>query len=126
ARIRRLASQKRVGHAGTLDPLACGVLPILLGRATRLADHVQAGRKTYAAVVKLGTATETDDLEGAIISTCAVPPLTEPLLEQTLAKFHGEILQTPPKYSALKVAGRRAYAVARAGGDVELAPRRIS
>jgi tRNA pseudouridine55 synthase len=126
ARIRRLASQKRVGHAGTLDPLAQGVLPVLLGRATRLADFIQSGRKTYAAVVKLGTATETDDAEGAVIATSAVPPLTEPLLEQTLATFHGEILQTPPKYSALKVAGRRAYAVARAGGNVELEPRQVT
>jgi tRNA pseudouridine55 synthase len=126
ARIRRLASQKRVGHAGTLDPLAQGVLPVLLGRATRLADFIQSGRKTYAAVVELGTATETDDSDGAVTATSPVPPLSEQVLRETLLRFQGEILQTPPKYSALKVGGRRAYAVARAGGEVELAPRKIT
>ena len=71
ARVRRLAGQKRVGHAGTLDPLAEGVLPVLLGRATRLADFIQAGQKTYRAVVCLGVATETDDAEGAVVSSVA-------------------------------------------------------
>jgi tRNA pseudouridine55 synthase len=123
ARVRRLASQRRVGHAGTLDPLADGVLPVLLGRAARLADFIHDGSKTYVAVVRLGVGTETDDAEGAIVLSTRVPPLTESLLEQTLAPFRGAILQTPPKYSALKVAGRRAYAVARAGGAVDLPPR---
>jgi len=126
ARVRRLAGQKRVGHAGTLDPLAEGVLPVLLGRATRLADFIQAGQKTYRAVVCLGVATETDDAEGAVISSVAVPPLSVRHLSETLARFEGEILQTPPRYSALKVAGRRAYAVARGGGDVDLAPRPVT
>ena len=71
ARVRRLAGQRRVGHAGTLDPLASGVLPVLLGRATRLADFIQAGRKTYIADVRLGIATDTDDAEGSIIVTAA-------------------------------------------------------
>lgn len=126
ARIRRLAGQKRVGHAGTLDPLAEGVLPVLLGRATRLADFIQSGRKTYVAQVQLGTATETDDREGAVIATDAVPVLSRAFVEETLDRFTGEILQTPPKYSALKVAGQRAYALARAGTHVELSPRPIS
>ena len=126
ARIRRLAGQKRVGHAGTLDPMAEGVLPVLLGRATRLADSIQTGRKTYRGVVCLGSATETDDAEGAVTSTAPVPSLSTAHLEDTLRAFEGEILQTPPRYSALKVGGRRAYAVARAGGEVSLAPRRVT
>jgi len=126
ARVRRLAGQKRIGHAGTLDPLAEGVLPVLLGRATRLADYIQAGRKTYRAVVCLGTATDTDDREGAVIATAAVPSLSVETLDHTLDRFRGDILQTPPQYSALKVDGRRAYAVARAGGSVDLAPRSVT
>jgi tRNA pseudouridine55 synthase len=98
----------------------------LLGRATRLADFIQSGRKTYVATVRLGQSTETDDAEGAIVSTVEVPQLSESALEQTLGRFRGEILQMPPKYSALKVGGRRAYAVARAGGEVDLAARPIT
>jgi tRNA pseudouridine55 synthase len=126
ARVRRLAGQARVGHAGTLDPLAEGVLPVLLGRATRLAEWIQAGEKTYRAVVCLGTSTETDDAEGGVTNVAAVPPLSTTGVSEVLARFEGEILQTPPSYSALKVGGRRAYAVARAGGEVDLAPRSIT
>jgi len=126
ARIRRLAGQKRVGHAGTLDPLAEGVLPILLGRATRLADMVQGSRKTYVADIRLGAATETDDSEGAVTEERPVPELSRSALEQTLARFTGDIVQTPPKYSALKVGGRRAYVLARAGAEVTLSPRPVT
>jgi tRNA pseudouridine55 synthase len=126
ARVRRLAGQKRVGHAGTLDPLAQGVLPVLLGRATRLADYIQSGRKTYVAEIQLGTATETDDAEGVITEQQPIPPLTAAKLEATLTRFRGEILQTPPRYSALKVGGRRAYALARAGNEVTLSPRPVT
>jgi tRNA pseudouridine55 synthase len=126
AKVRRLAGQKRVGHAGTLDPMAEGVLPILLGRATRLADYIQLGRKTYVATVQLGTATDTDDAEGTVIAQSPIPPLSQHLLEQTLSAFRGEISQTPPQYSALKVGGQRAYAVARAGGEVALAARPVT
>jgi tRNA pseudouridine55 synthase len=124
--VRRLAHQKRVGHAGTLDPLAEGVLPVLLGRATRLADFIQSGQKTYLATLSLGVATETDDAEGASVSTAPVPPISDAVLEHVLDGFRGEILQTPPKYSALKVDGRRAYAVARAGREVALVPRQVT
>ena len=126
AKVRRLAGQKRVGHAGTLDPMAEGVLPILLGRATRLADYIQLGRKTYVATVQLGTATDTDDAEGTVIAESPIPPLSQHLLEQTLSAFRGEISQTPPQYSALKVGGQRAYALARAGGEVALAARPVT
>jgi tRNA pseudouridine55 synthase len=124
--MRRLAGQKRVGHAGTLDPLAEGVLPVLLGRATRLADFIQLGHKTYVAEISLGTSTDTDDAEGEVIGRQPVPPLSRPDLEVVLAGFTGEILQTPPRYSALKVGGRRAYALARSGEDVELAARPVT
>jgi tRNA pseudouridine55 synthase len=126
ARIRRLAGQKRVGHAGTLDPQAAGVLPVLLGRATRLADFIQSGTKTYIAAIKLGEATETDDSEGTVSSVAPVPRLTDAVIHDALGQFRGEIFQTPPKYSALKVAGSRAYALARAGADVALAPRPVA
>jgi tRNA pseudouridine55 synthase len=124
ARVRRLAGQRRVGHAGTLDPLASGVLPVLLGRATRLADFIQAGRKTYIADVRLGIATDTDDAEGSVISIqeSVIPADIEPVL----TRFRGEVLQTPPQYSAVKVAGQRAYAVARRGGELDLQPRPIT
>jgi tRNA pseudouridine55 synthase len=106
--------------------MAEGVLPVLLGRATRLADFIQLGRKTYVATVQLGVATDTDDAEGTVIGESSIPLLSEPLLEETLDRFRGDIAQTPPRYSALKVAGRRAYAVARSGGEVELAPRPVT
>jgi tRNA pseudouridine55 synthase len=126
AKVRRLASQKRVGHAGTLDPMASGVLPVLLGRATRLADFIQQGRKAYSATIQLGAATDTDDAEGTVIREYPIPPLSEDLLREALSKFEGEILQLPPAYSALKIAGQRAYAVARRGEDVNLAPRPVT
>jgi tRNA pseudouridine55 synthase len=126
AKVRRLAGQKRVGHAGTLDPIAEGVLPILLGRATRLADFIQLGRKTYFATVQLGIATDTDDAEGSVVGESPVPSLSHSSIEVVLETFRGEILQIPPQFSALKVAGRRAYAVARAGGEVALAARPVT
>lgn len=99
---------------------------MLLGRATRLADYIHTGRKTYVTTVQLGTATETDDIEGAITASAPVPSLSNTSLDEVLARFRGDILQTPPKYSALKVAGQRAYALARAGADVDLQPRPVT
>jgi tRNA pseudouridine55 synthase len=125
AKVRRLAGQKRVGHAGTLDPLAEGVLPVLLGRATRLADFVQQGEKTYRATVSLGASTETDDREGSVTATGPIPPLSAAQVEEALSAFRGEIMQKPPAYSALKIGGQRAYAVARRGEEVDLAPRPV-
>jgi tRNA pseudouridine55 synthase len=105
--------------------MAQGVLPVLVGRATRLADDIQHGTKSYTATVRLGSATDTDDAEGDVVAELPVPKLSEALLRQTLARFEGEIEQTPPRYSALKVDGQRAYKLARAGSEVELASRRV-
>ena len=121
ARVRRVAGERRVGHAGTLDPLAEGVLPVLVGRATRLADYIQAQPKTYVATIALGTATTTDDAEGSVVASAPVPAFDAAVLEP----FRGEIQQMPPAHSALKVDGQRAYAVARRGGAVKLEPRRV-
>jgi tRNA pseudouridine55 synthase len=106
--------------------MAEGVLPVLLGRATRLADFIQAGQKTYVATMKLGVATDTDDATGSEIASAAVPPLSEQLLHDTLSRFCGEVVQLPPTYSALKVGGRRAYELARAGATVTLTERRVT
>ena len=123
ARVRRLASERRIGHAGTLDPLAEGVLVLLLGRCTRLADHVQSQPKTYVATIALGSATSTDDAEGSVVATAPVPPFD---LDAALLRFTGDILQTPPAFSALKVAGQRAYALARRGEAVPLEARPVT
>lgn len=126
ARVRRLSSQRRVGHAGTLDPLATGVLPVLLGPATRLTELAQAGRKRYTAEIQLGSSTTTDDAEGEQSAESPVPPLDRQMVERALTAFEGEIDQIPPRFSAIKVGGRRAYAVARRGGEVVLSPRRVA
>jgi tRNA pseudouridine55 synthase len=126
ARVRRLAGQRRVGHAGTLDPLATGVLPVMLGRATRLVDVVQQGTKTYRASVRLGEATLTDDAAGEVSARAAVPSLDRAQVTHALAGFVGEIWQTPPAYSAIKVGGERAYARARRGEAVTLPPRQVN
>ena len=126
AKVRRLTGQKRVGHAGTLDPLAEGVLPVLLGRATRLADAIQSGEKRYHAWLKLGVATTTDDAEGEIVARQRVPALSPSLVQSTLGQFTGTIAQVPPPYSAIKLNGQRAYALARRGQAAELAPRQVT
>ena len=115
----------RVGHGGTLDPLAEGVLPIALGEATKLAGRMLDSDKTYVFTVEFGTETDTLDAEGEVVRTSdRRPPLAA--VAAILEHFTGEIEQVPPAYSALKVEGRRAYDRARAGEDVELAPRRVT
>jgi tRNA pseudouridine55 synthase len=125
ALIRRLAATKRVGHGGTLDPFASGVLPLFLGRATRLVEYHLGDRKGYRATVCFGASATTDDLEGELTPTDAPAP-TRAQLEAALTTFLGPISQRPPAYSAIKVAGRRAYAMARAGEHVELASRDVT
>lgn len=123
--IKRLVGSRRVGHAGTLDPFASGVLVVAVGRATRLIDSVHAFPKSYRAELRLGVETSTDDIEGELLSRDAGPLPTRTQVEAILPEFVGEIQQTPPAYSALKVGGRRAYDVARTGGDLQLAPRTV-
>jgi len=125
ALVRRLAATKRVGHGGTLDPFASGVLPLFLGRATRLVEYHLGDRKGYRATVCFGASATTDDLEGELTPTDAPAP-TRAGVEAALLTFLGPISQRPPAYSAIKVAGRRAYAMARAGEHVELASRDVT
>ena len=123
--VRRLAATKRVGHGGTLDPFASGVLPIFLGKATRLVEYHLGDRKRYRATLCFGAASTTDDLEGALTRASGPVP-SRADVEAALPRFTGPIEQRPPAYSAIKVAGRRAYAMARAGEVVELAPRSVT
>lgn len=126
ARIRRLTGEARVGHAGTLDPAATGVLPVCVGQATRLVEYLSNADKCYLTEVVLGIQTDTDDLEGAIIRTAPVPPLTPADLERLLAGFRGTIAQTPPAYAAVKVGGQRLYDLARAGRAVDIPARTVT
>jgi tRNA pseudouridine55 synthase len=125
ALVRRLAATKRVGHGGTLDPFATGVLPVFLGRGTRVVEFHLADRKAYRATVCFGASSTTDDLEGELTPATAPAP-TRDAVEAALPAFTGAIEQRPPAFSAIKVAGRRAYAMARAGETVELATRTVT
>jgi tRNA pseudouridine55 synthase len=120
--VKRGTGVKRVGHAGTLDPLASGVLLVLLGQASRVSEYLMALRKEYRATVRLGISTNTYDAEGEVTAERPVD-VGEAQLRQALEEFTGEIQQTPPAFSAVKVDGQRAYARARRGESVELKPR---
>lgn len=125
ARVRRLTGERRVGHTGTLDPLATGVLVLCLGRATRLAEYVMEGVKVYHATVRLGVETTTWDAEGEIVAEDDASHLSLADVEAVLSQFRGWITQTPPMYSALKHKGRPLYLLARQGVSVERAPRQV-
>jgi tRNA pseudouridine55 synthase len=125
AKIRRLLKQKRVGHAGTLDPAASGVLPICVGQATRVAEYLSESGKAYQAEVVFGAATDTYDAEGAITATASTIDLTLARIEETLQHFLGPQMQVPPRYSAIKIQGQPAYKRARAGEEITLEPRPI-
>ena len=125
SRARRVLDARKAGHAGTLDPLASGLLAIAFGEATKTVPIVQEGRKTYRFTIRLGQATTTDDREGAVIEAREVRPETAEIAA-ALEAFRGEILQVPPAFSAVKVDGARAYDVAREGGEVALAPRPLT
>lgn len=124
AALRRAASQKRVGHAGTLDPAATGLLVMLMGRTTRLADAFSGQAKRYTAVVELGAATDTGDSDGRITRTAGVPPIDVEGLEVAVHGLVGERVHRPPPYSAVKVAGKPLYALARKGQETPEAPSR--
>jgi tRNA pseudouridine55 synthase len=123
--VRRLAATKRVGHGGTLDPFASGVLPIFLGRATRVVEFHLADRKAYRATICFGASSTTDDLEGEMTPASGAAPSRD-VVQAAFPAFTGTNSQRPPDFSAIKVGGRRAYAVARAGGTVELKEREVT
>jgi tRNA pseudouridine55 synthase len=126
SRVRRLAGTRRVGHAGTLDPMATGVLVTGVNRATRLLGHLTLTEKAYDATIRLGAATTTDDAEGDIVSTAPPGDLDDARIRSALAGFVGDIEQVPTAVSAIKVDGRRAYERVRAGEDVQLAARPVT
>jgi tRNA pseudouridine55 synthase len=126
ARVRRLAGTRKVGHAGTLDPMATGVLVVGVGRATRLLGHLMLTEKAYDATVRLGVTTTTDDAEGEVVATADTDGLDEPRVREAFAALTGDLEQVPSAVSAVKVAGKRAYARVREGEDVQLDPRRVT
>ena len=126
ARARRLCATRKVGHAGTLDPMATGVLVLGVDRATRLLGHLMLTEKAYDATVRLGVATTTDDAEGEVVATSDASHVTEEQVRAAFAGFVGEIDQVPTAVSAIKVDGKRAYQRVRDGEEVELAARRVT
>jgi tRNA pseudouridine55 synthase len=126
ARVRRLAKTRRVGHGGTLDPMATGVLIIGVNRATRLLTYVIGQQKSYTATVRLGQATVTDDAEGDVTATASVAGVADAAIHAGLAAQTGEIDQVPSAVSAIKINGQRAYKRVRDGEDVDLPPRRVT
>ncbi len=124
-RVRRLYGTKRVGHAGTLDPMATGVLVVLVGRAAKACEYISSDRKAYRAVLRLGIVTDTEDITGEVLSECSDIPTPEHVA-QACRSFVGEIKQIPPMYSALKVNGQKLYDLARQGVTVEREAREIT
>ena len=126
ARVRRALGTRKVGHAGTLDPMATGVLVLGVNRATRLLGHLMLTEKAYDATIRLGASTTTDDAEGEVVATASTDHLTEAGIREALAVFVGEIDQKPTAVSAIKVDGKRAYQRVRDGEDVDLPARRVT
>ena len=125
-RVKGLFKVKRVGHTGTLDPTATGVLPICVGEATKVAGFIADGEKEYEATVRFGQVTDTQDAAGRVLETRPVEGLTEDRVREALRSFVGLIEQTPPMYSARKIEGKRLYELARAGEEVEREPRTVN
>jgi tRNA pseudouridine55 synthase len=126
AEIRRLTGAKRVGHAGTLDPTATGVLPVCLGQATRVVEYIHSLSKEYVATIQLGVTTDTFDSEGSIIDRKPFEHVRVCEVQDALATFVGETQQVPPAYSSIKVKGRRSYELARSGTQTPLPSRRVT
>ncbi|WP_046470598.1 tRNA pseudouridine(55) synthase TruB [Allosalinactinospora lopnorensis] len=126
ARTRRLAGTRKVGHAGTLDPMATGVLVLGIGKGTKLLGHLALTEKVYEATMRLGLATTTDDAEGETVGGAGAEEVADEAIHDGVAALTGTVSQIPPQVSAIKVGGKRAYASARAGEDVELAPRQVT
>lgn len=125
AKLRGVLKEKRVGHGGTLDPMATGVLPVFVGQATRAVEFAESGKKEYVAGLRLGLVTDTQDVTGTTLEQ-REPSVSREMLEAVLPRFTGEILQIPPMYSAIKINGKKLYDIARKGGEVERAPRPIT
>jgi len=125
ARVRRLTGEKSVGHLGTLDPMATGVLPLLLGNYTRLAQFFSTAEKAYSGTIRFGFATDTYDAEGVPVGPVISPELTLEQIREAAVPFHGEVEQMPPAFSAKKIAGKPAYKLAREGKPVELKAKTI-
>ena len=125
AKLRKLLNTKKIGHGGTLDPAATGVLPIAVGKATRLLQFLPTS-KAYRAVIRLGMTTTTDDLEGEIVKQSERVELTEDRIVDALNSFVGTIDQVPPIYSAIKKDGRKLYDLARQGKQIEIEPRKVT
>ena len=121
-RLRKITGEKSIGHLGTLDPMATGVLPLLLGRYTRLAQFFKSAEKTYTGTIRFGFATDTYDAEGEPVGPCTEPALTLEQVRAASARFRGEMEQAPPAFSAKKIGGVPAYKMARAGKPVEIKP----
>jgi tRNA pseudouridine55 synthase len=126
AKLRRFAGTRRVGHAGTLDPMATGVLVVGVEKATRLLGHLALTEKVYDATIRLGVSTNTDDAQGQVIAEASAAAVTAERVRAGVAALTGEIMQIPPQVSAIKVDGQRAYKLARAGENVELAARPVT
>ncbi len=126
ARVRRLTGERRVGHAGTLDPAATGVLPVCVGEATKVVEYLSVHGKTYLAAVLLGTTTDTDDLDGWVTDERDPSDISLEMIQAHLPQFVGEITQIPPAYSAIHINGQRAYALARAGKAVVIPTRQVT
>ena len=125
ARLRRVFNTRRIGHGGTLDPMATGVLPVFVDRATRGVEFFEHAEKTYETVLRLGITTDTEDITGTVLTKAPVS-VTQEQVEGVLARFRGEIMQVPPMYSALKVGGQKLCDLARKGKEVERQPRPIT
>jgi tRNA pseudouridine55 synthase len=122
ARLRRITAERSIGHLGTLDPMATGVLPLVMGKFTRLAQYFSTSEKTYSGAIRFGFATDTYDAEGEPAGPQLAPPLTLEQVRAAAERFHGEMQQMPPPYSAKKIDGKPAYKLAREGKPVELKP----
>ena len=125
-RLRLITGIRKVGHAGTLDPFATGVLLICFAGATKQVDQLMGLEKEYVATIELGKRTDTDDLTGAVMSEKSFEHVTQELAAHALQKYHGEFDQIPPAYSAVKVKGKRLYKLARQGKEIEATPRRVT
>lgn len=124
-KLRRILGTKRVGHAGTLDPMATGVLVLGINNATKFLQYITEGKKSYLATIRLGQATTTDDKEGEVLSTTSTAAISDAQIKDVLKKQVGKIMQVPSKVSAIKIAGERAYDLVRQGKSVDIPPREI-